>query len=70
MEFLQGFATNHIIIKTFGYHSLDVVSSKSIKKLKFLAVEEDKTLTDLFLEAIQGLLKKYEKKGKEQSAQL
>jgi predicted DNA-binding protein len=31
-----------------------------IKKLKFLAVEQDKTLTDLFLEAIQDLLKKYE----------
>ena len=35
-----------------------------IKKLKFLAVEEDKTLTDLFLEAIQDLLNKYKKKGK------
>ena len=35
-----------------------------IKKLKFLAVEQDRTLTDLFLEAIQDLLKKYEKKDK------
>jgi DNA-binding protein YbaB len=35
-----------------------------IKKLKFYAVEEDKTLTDLLLEAIKDLLKKYEKKGK------
>jgi DNA-binding protein YbaB len=35
-----------------------------IKKLKFLAGEEDKTLTDLFLGAIKDLLKKYEKKGK------
>ena len=35
-----------------------------IKKLKFLAVEEDRTLTDLFLEAIQDLLNKYKKKGK------
>jgi len=35
-----------------------------IKKIKFLAVEEDRTLTDLFLEAIQDLLKKYEKKTK------
>jgi predicted transcriptional regulator len=34
-----------------------------IKKIKFLAVEEDRTLTDLFLEAIQDLLNKYEKKG-------
>ena len=30
-----------------------------IKKLKFLAVSEDKSLTDLFLEAITDLLKKY-----------
>ena len=35
-----------------------------IKKLKFLAVEQDRSLTDLFLEAIQDLLKKYEKKDK------
>jgi len=35
-----------------------------IKKLKFLAVEQDRTLTDIFLEAIQDLLKKYEKKDK------
>jgi hypothetical protein len=35
-----------------------------IKKLKFLAVEKDRSLTDLFLEAIQDLLKKYEKKDK------
>ena len=35
-----------------------------IKKIKFLAVEEDRTLTDLFLEAIQDLLEKYEKKFK------
>jgi len=36
-----------------------------IKKLKFLAVEHDRTLTDLLLEAIQDLFKKYEKKTKE-----
>jgi len=35
-----------------------------IKTLKFLAVEQDRTLTDLFLEAIRDLLKKYEKKPK------
>ena len=35
-----------------------------IKKIKFLAVEEDRTLTGLFLEAIQDLLEKYEKKFK------
>ena len=34
-----------------------------IKKLKFLAVEKDRSLTDLFLEAIQDLLKKYERKS-------
>jgi predicted transcriptional regulator len=31
-----------------------------IKKLKFLAVEKDVSLTDLFLEAIMDLLKKYD----------
>jgi len=35
-----------------------------IKKLKYLALDHDKTLTDLFLEAIQDLLKKYGKKAK------
>jgi hypothetical protein len=35
-----------------------------IKKMKFLAVDQDRTLTDIFLEAIQDLLKKYEKKAK------
>jgi predicted transcriptional regulator len=33
-----------------------------VKKLKFLAVELDRTVTDLLLEAIRDLLKKYEKK--------
>ena len=32
-----------------------------IKRLKYLALDHDKTLTDLLLEAIQDLLKKYEK---------
>jgi predicted transcriptional regulator len=36
-----------------------------IKKLKFLAVDQERSLTDIFLEAIQDLLKKYEKKTKE-----
>ena len=31
-----------------------------VKKIKFLSVEKDRSLTDLFLEAIQDLLKKYE----------
>jgi len=35
-----------------------------IKQIKFLAVEQDRSLTDLFLEAIQDLLKKYDKKPK------
>jgi hypothetical protein len=35
-----------------------------IKKIKFLAVEQDRSLTDLFLEAIQDLLKKYKKISK------
>ena len=35
-----------------------------LKRLKFLAVEIERSLTDLFLEAIQDLLKKYEKKQK------
>jgi len=33
-----------------------------IKKLKYLALDHDRTLTDLFLEAIQDLLMKYEKR--------
>ena len=35
-----------------------------IKEIKFLAVEQDSSLTDLFLEAIQDLLKKYKKTKK------
>jgi len=35
-----------------------------LKILKFLALEQDKSLNDLLLEAIQDLLKKYEKKPK------
>jgi len=33
-----------------------------IKKLKFLAVEKDRSLTDLFIEALLDLLRKHEKK--------
>jgi len=40
------------------------IDPKIIKRLKFVAVELDKSLTDLFLEAIQDLLKKYEKKAR------
>ena len=35
-----------------------------IKRLKFIALEQDRSLTDLFLEAIKEILKKYEKKAK------
>ena len=40
------------------------IDPKIIKKLKYLALDNDKTLTDLLLEAIQDLLKKYKKKAK------
>ena len=40
------------------------VDPETVRKLKYLALDHDKTLTDLFLEAIQDLLKKYEEKGK------
>ena len=40
------------------------IDPPTVKKLKFLAVEHDRSLTDLFLEAIQELLKKYEKRVK------
>jgi hypothetical protein len=40
------------------------IEPKIGKQLKFLAVEQDRTLTDLFLEALRDLLKKYEKKAK------
>jgi hypothetical protein len=36
------------------------IESKIIKSLKYVALENDKSLTDLFLEAIQDLLKKYQ----------
>ena len=35
-----------------------------LKKVKILAVENDKTANDLLEEAIEWLLKKYEKKDK------
>ena len=36
----------------------------TIKKLKFLAVEKERSLTDLYVEAIHDLLKKYQKEKK------
>ena len=40
------------------------IDPQIIKRLKYVALEQDKTLTDLFLEAIKDLLKKYEKAKK------
>ncbi len=36
-----------------------------LKNIKFLAVEKDRSLTYLFIEALLDLLKKYEKKTDE-----
>ena len=41
------------------------LSPEILKKLKFIAVEHDKTLKDLYLEALEDLIKKYGKKSKE-----
>ncbi len=40
------------------------LSPEVLKKLKFIAVEHDKTLRDLYLEALEDLIKKYGKKPK------
>ena len=40
------------------------IDNNLIKKLKFLSIEVDKRQNDLLEEAIEDLLKKYEKKGK------
>jgi len=37
----------------------------TIKKLKFLAVEQERSLTDLYVEAIHDLLGKYQKEAKD-----
>ena len=39
-----------------------------LKKLKFLALELDRTVTDLLLEAIKDLMRKYEKKPRKPPA--
>jgi len=36
-----------------------------IKRLKYIALEQDRSLTDIFIEAIQDVLKKHEKQPKE-----
>ena len=40
------------------------INADLAKKLRFLAVELEKPLNELFEEAIQDLLNKYENKGK------
>ncbi|MCD6265272.1 MAG: hypothetical protein J7K02_04810 [Deltaproteobacteria bacterium] len=40
------------------------IDANTLKKLKHLSVDAEKTVYDLVEEAIQDLLKKYEKKGK------
>jgi Antitoxin-like ribbon-helix-helix len=40
------------------------LSPEVLKKLKFIAVEHDKTLKDLYLEAVEDLIRKYGKKPK------
>jgi len=34
-----------------------------IKRLKYIALEQDRSLTDIFIEAIKDFLKKHEKKS-------
>ena len=39
------------------------IDPQVMKDLKYLALDQDKTLTDLFTEAIELLFKKYKKKS-------
>ena len=39
------------------------IEPEVVKRLKFIAVEQERSLTNLFLEAINEILKKYEKKS-------
>lgn len=39
-----------------------LIDASLLKSIKFLAVEEDKSLTELYVEALKDLLKKYKKK--------
>jgi predicted DNA-binding protein len=41
------------------------IESDLIKKLKYLSVDTDRNMNDLLEEAIQKLLKEYEKQSKE-----
>ena len=38
------------------------VDSELIKKLKYMALDQDRSLTDIIVEALNDVLKKYEKK--------
>ena len=40
------------------------LSPEVLKKLKFIALEHDKTLKDLYLEAVEDLIRKYGRKPK------
>jgi hypothetical protein len=37
------------------------IDPQFVKRLKFIALEHDKTLTELFTEALLDIMKKYEK---------
>jgi hypothetical protein len=41
-----------------------LIDASLLKDIKFLAVEKDRSLTDLYIEALNDLLKKYGKKDK------
>lgn len=40
------------------------LEAQLVKRMKFMALEQDRTLTDLLIEAIQEVLKKYERQDK------
>jgi hypothetical protein len=41
-----------------------LIDAALLKDIKFLAVEEDRSLTDLYIEALNDILKKYKKSKK------
>ena len=45
------------------------IEPRVIKRLKYLALEKDKTLTDLFVEAINDLFVKYKRENNEVAQQ-
>jgi len=40
------------------------VDAQLVKRMKFVALEKDRSLTDLLIEAIEDMLKKYERQEK------